>query len=86
MTGHHEVRMFYIDHLRQSKIETLPSGWKPFAAHYDGGWAILARKWVRDETKTKEEPTCDSFGCTLPAGHNRGRADVPENHETKKET
>jgi hypothetical protein len=23
---------------------------------------------------------CGSFGCTLPAGHNRGRADIPMNH------
>jgi hypothetical protein len=23
---------------------------------------------------------CGVFGCTLPAGHNRGRADVPANH------
>jgi hypothetical protein len=23
---------------------------------------------------------CGSFGCILPAGHNRGKADVPENH------
>lgn len=25
---------------------------------------------------------CGSFGCTLPAGHNMGRADVPSNHST----
>ena len=24
---------------------------------------------------------CGSFGCILPAGHNRGRADIPENHQ-----
>jgi len=23
---------------------------------------------------------CGSFGCDLPAGHNRGRADIPANH------
>lgn len=24
---------------------------------------------------------CGSFGCTWPKGHNRGKADVPANHE-----
>lgn len=23
---------------------------------------------------------CGAFGCTLPRGHNRGKADVPSNH------
>ena len=23
---------------------------------------------------------CGAFGCVLPKGHNRGQADVPENH------
>lgn len=27
-----------------------------------------------------EEERCGSFGCVLPKGHNRGQADVPENH------
>lgn len=25
--------------------------------------------------------TCGSFGCTLPRGHNMGKADVPSNHQ-----
>lgn len=25
-------------------------------------------------------PQCGSFGCVLPAGHNMGRMDVPQNH------
>lgn len=24
---------------------------------------------------------CGSFGCTLPKGHNMGKADIPANHE-----
>lgn len=28
----------------------------------------------------ENDARCGSFGCTLPAGHNMGRADVPENH------
>lgn len=29
-----------------------------------------------------EEPPCGGWGgCTLPRGHNRGQADIPENHE-----
>lgn len=27
-----------------------------------------------------EARACGSFGCTLPAGHNRGQADIPDNH------
>lgn len=27
-----------------------------------------------------EVPTCESFDCAQPVGHNQGRADVPENH------
>lgn len=29
---------------------------------------------------TENDAKCGSFGCTLSAGHNIGRADVPENH------
>lgn len=28
----------------------------------------------------RELRKCGSLGCDLPAGHNRGRADVPSNH------
>lgn len=32
-----------------------------------------------------EAPTCGSWGgCTLPVGHNMGRADIPENHRGRR--
>jgi hypothetical protein len=38
---------------------------------------------VSDPTKDGVAATaqlCGSFGCIYPLGHNRGRADIPENH------
>lgn len=31
--------------------------------------------------RAERTKVCGSFGCVLPAGHNRGRADIPENHQ-----
>jgi hypothetical protein len=31
---------------------------------------------------TETDARCGSFGCVLPRGHNRGQADIPENHLT----
>lgn len=39
---------------------------------------LIERAVSRAATEPPKE--CGSFGCTLPKGHNRGRADVPENH------
>lgn len=33
----------------------------------------------------KKTEICGSFGCTLPKGHNMGRADVPANHRPEAE-
>lgn len=40
----------------------------------------LLERLASPEPETSEPEQCGSFGCTLPKGHNMGRADIPENH------
>jgi hypothetical protein len=57
MTGHHEVQFFFMN-TAKGRTHTLPDDWKPFSViAMNGAVFIVARKWVRDEKKTKEEPS-----------------------------
>lgn len=51
MTGHHEVRIFWITTTREYPF-VMPTGWKPFSTVYEadgsGLVGVMARKWVRD--------------------------------------
>ncbi len=46
------------------------------------------RAALESVTKKAKPAGCSGLGglCSLPAGHNMGRADVPENHSTREET
>jgi hypothetical protein len=36
--------------------------------------------------RAERTKVCGSFGCILPAGHNMGRLDIPENHQPPEDT
>jgi hypothetical protein len=43
-----------------------------------GGWPNVANQGRKSGAVVVDQ--CERPGCPLPAGHNRGRADIPENH------
>ena len=58
MTGHHEVRIWWISTARPDPL-ILPEGWKPFSTVYEtdgsGLVGIVCRKWFRAEPKDTPE-------------------------------
>lgn len=43
---------------------------------------LVAMQTKINRLRQEREAACGAWGgCPLPAGHNRGRADIPENHE-----
>lgn len=39
---------------------------------------------IRPRPELPTDGECGSFGCTWPKGHNRGKADIPANHERRR--